>query len=259
MSHTLDAITATGEPIDAAFGRLDTRSLSGRVREELLRAIRSDAFPDDRLPPESELATQLGVSRTTVRAALQSLADDGLVSRRRRHGTVVNRHLLRSWMPLNRLVPFPLLVEQAGHTPTEDLPVHRAEAADELAAEALQVPAGTPCLVVERLVRADGRPVILVTDTVPMERLPVVTEIVPADSTLAFLRANGAGSVDYTRSEIVPCVAGDDHPAGLDVAPGTPYIELRETLFTREHERIAYSRIAVDDSLVRFSLLRRNL
>ena len=38
----------------------------------------------------------LGVSRTTVRAALQSLADDGIVSRRRRHGTVVNRHVLRS-------------------------------------------------------------------------------------------------------------------------------------------------------------------
>jgi GntR family transcriptional regulator len=259
VSHILSYITALEDPTDATLGQLDTRSLSGRVREELLRAIRSDAFPDDRLPPEADLAAQLGVSRTTVRAALQSLADDGLVSRRRRHGTVVNRHLLRSWMPLNRLVPFPLLIEQAGHTPTSDAAVHRAQGADDQAAEALQLSPRTPCLVVERVLRADERPVIVVTDTIPMERLPALAEIVEAESTFAFLRANGAGTVDYARSEIVPCITNGTAPKALDLAPGTPYIELRETLFTREHERIAYSRVAVDDSLIRFSLLRRNL
>jgi GntR family transcriptional regulator len=239
--------------------RLDTRSLSGRVREELLKAIHNDAFPEGRLPPEAELAVQIGVSRTTVRAALQSLADDGIVSRRRRHGTVVNRHVLRSSMGLNRLVSFRSLIEQAGHVASVDRQVHRAQGAEDDAAEALGIEPGTPCLIVKRLLRAGGEPVIHITDTVSLERLPGLGDIVDADSTFEFLAANGAGIVDHVRADIVPRVADKSSPRELDMARGTPYIELRETLFTREHDRIAFSRIAVDDTLVRLSLVRRDL
>jgi GntR family transcriptional regulator len=229
------------------------------VREELLRAIRSDAFPAGKLPPEADLAVQIGVSRTTVRAALQSLADDGIISRRRRHGTVVNAHVLRSSMPLNRLVSFRSLIEQSGHVPSVDPQVHRKQAADADAAAALDLEPRTPCLIVERLLRAGGDPVIHITDTVALDRLPPLDEIVDADSTFEFLAGNGAGIVDYAHAEVVPRVADEQRPRDLEIGPGTPYIELRETLFTREHERIAFSRIAVDDSIVRFSLLRRDL
>jgi GntR family transcriptional regulator len=229
------------------------------VRDELLKAIHGDAFPDDRLPPEAELAVQIGVSRTTVRAALQSLADDGIISRRRRHGTVVNRHVLRSTMPLNRLVAFRALVEQSGHTPTVDPQVHRAQGAEEDAAEALGLVPGARCLLVKRLIRADGDPVIHISDTVALDRLPALGDIVDADSTFEFLTANGVGIVDYARAEIVPRVAERTRPRELNITAGAPYIELRETLFTREHDRIAFSRIAVDDSKVRLTLTRRDL
>jgi GntR family transcriptional regulator len=259
LGPTITAIAATGDSTDAALGKLDTRSLSGRVRDELLRAIHDDRFPEGRLPPEADLAVQLGVSRTTIRAALQSLADDGIISRRRRHGTVINRHVLRSSMGLNRLVSFRALIEQSGHAPSVDPQVHRAQAAGEDAAEALGVEPGTPCLIVKRLLRANGDPVIHITDTVALDRLPDLGDIVDADSTFDFLAANGAGVVDHVRAEIVPRVADRTQPRELEVAPGTPYIELHETLFTREHERIAFSRIAVDDTLVRLSLVRRDL
>jgi GntR family transcriptional regulator len=252
------AIHSPRERDDAGLQRVETRSLSGRVRDELLRAIRSDAFPAGRLPPESELAAQLGVSRTTIRAALQSLADDGIVSRRRRHGTVVNDHLLRTSMLLNRMVSFRSLIAQAGHEPSVDPQVHRRQGADAEAAEALEVEPGEASLVVRRLLRAGGEPVITITDTVPLERLQDPDAVVDADSTFEFLASNGVGTVDYARAEIVPCVATRGRPRELDIAPGSPYVELRETLFSRDHERLAFSRIEVDDTLVRFSLLRRD-
>ena len=230
------------------------------MRDQLLRAIHEDRFPEGRLPPEADLAVQLGVSRTTVRAALQSLADDGIVSRRRRHGTVVNKHVLRSSMGLNRLVSFRTLIEQSGHAPSVDPQIHRVEGADEDAAAALGLEPGTPCLIVKRLLRAGGDPVIHIADTVPLELLPGdLGEIADADSTFEFLAANGVGMVDHVRAEIVPRVADRVSPRELEVAPGVAYIELWETLFTREHERIAFSRIAVDDALVRLSLVRRDL
>ncbi len=233
---------------------LDNRSLTERTRDALLAAIRAEGFPQGRLPPEGDLASQLGVSRTTVRSALQSLASDGLVSRRRRHGTYVNTHLLRASMRLNRLVPFTRLIEQCGYVPSVDPQLHALRAAD-ADAEVLHVAPETPCLVVKRLLRASGEPVITVADVVP----DLGVDVVDAESTFAFLAANGRGPVDYVTCEFIPRLAGEDTPAGLRIAPGRPYIELLETHFSRDHELIAISRVAVDDSLVRLSLLRRDL
>ena len=234
------------------------RPLSLQVRDQLLEAIRGGGFDDGRLPPESELASQLGVSRTTVRAALQGLADDGLVTRRRRHGTVVNAHLLRASMPLNRLVPFRDLIEQCGHEPFVDPPETRRDGASDVAALALGVALGAPCVVVDRLLRAGGTPVIAICDVVPLEHLRVAPEDVRAgDSTFAFLASDGVARAAYATTEIVPRVAQEGEPRGLGIAPGRAYVELRETLFSPDHERIAFSAVAVDDAMVRLSLLRR--
>src|SRR4051812_22988656 len=66
----------------------------GRIGEEILAQVRSlvargDLRPGDRLPPERELALQLGVSRPSVRAALNSLMSMGLLAARRGSGPYV--------------------------------------------------------------------------------------------------------------------------------------------------------------------------
>ena len=234
------------------------RPLTLKVRDELLDAIRSGDFADGRLPPESALALQLGVSRTTVRAVLQGLAADGLVTRRRRHGTVVNAHLLRASMPLNRLVSFHALIEQCGHEASADPQEARVDGAPQLAAVALGVEPGAPCVLVDRLLRAGGEPVIAICDVVPVERLRVdPSDVRPAASTFDFLAHDGVAPAAYATSEIVPLVAEPPNPRGLRIAPGRAYVELRETLFSADHERIAFSSVAVDDAMVRLSLLRR--
>ncbi len=66
------------------------QTLIGQVELTLRRAIAEGQFPDDRLPTAVELAEQLGVSRETVRLALDSLQEEGLLVKYRRRGTFVN-------------------------------------------------------------------------------------------------------------------------------------------------------------------------
>ena len=68
------------------------------VVERICDRIRAGALlPGDRLPPERQLARELAVSRTSVRQALQALAERGVVESRQGDGTYVADELAGSF------------------------------------------------------------------------------------------------------------------------------------------------------------------
>ena len=77
----------------AAFpGRLNRSRLYEQVAEQITAWIaENDLRPGDRIPPERELATRLGVSRATLSQALVALEVIGVVAVRHGDGTVVTR------------------------------------------------------------------------------------------------------------------------------------------------------------------------
>ena len=63
------------------FSPVNGQRMSGEIVDQILKLIRAGQLQEgDRLPPERELATQMGVSRVTVRDALRVLEVMGLVS-----------------------------------------------------------------------------------------------------------------------------------------------------------------------------------
>ncbi len=73
-----------------AADRPETERVSDRVAERLLDLIATGAIaPGERLPGERQLAQQMGVSRVSVRAALQSLKTQGFLSAVQGGGTRV--------------------------------------------------------------------------------------------------------------------------------------------------------------------------
>jgi len=66
----------------------EPRSLDIQAAEQVVRHVavlieRGQLHPGDRLPAERELAQDLGVSRPTIRAGLQTLAAMGVTASRR--------------------------------------------------------------------------------------------------------------------------------------------------------------------------------
>ncbi|MGD9943322.1 MAG: GntR family transcriptional regulator [Burkholderiaceae bacterium] len=73
---------------------LDRRSplpLYAQVARRLKAMISAGDHPADRFYSEGELCTMFGISRATVRQAIQALSDEGWLHRQQGHGTFVNR------------------------------------------------------------------------------------------------------------------------------------------------------------------------
>ncbi len=67
-----------------------SQPLHSRVEQDILDKIQTGPWPvGTRLPREEELAEQMGISRSTLRLALSSLEDKGILQRKKRAGTHV--------------------------------------------------------------------------------------------------------------------------------------------------------------------------
>ena len=148
-----------------AIDRSSPVPLYFQVARHLEEAIQSGAIPTGTLfQNEVDLAASLGLSRPTMRRAMQHLVDKGLVVRRRGIGTRVVQPKLRRPLELTSLNDD---LNQAGRKPsTEVLSFERVEATDEVA-ERLEIPEGTSVLELVRLRRADGEPIAKLTNYLP--------------------------------------------------------------------------------------------
>src|SRR5215472_6069413 len=120
-----------------------------QIAENLKEAIQAGTIaPGERLDNELELAEQLGVSRPTVRQAIQRLVQQGLVVRRRGLGTVVVAPRILRPVALTSLYDD---LAAAERTPTTAVLSLEEIAADDEIAQVLSLAVGTPVLSIERL------------------------------------------------------------------------------------------------------------
>lgn len=112
----------------------------------------------DRLPPEFHLAQRFGVNRHTVRAAINSLAEEGILESRQGQGTFVLRPA-RIAYPIGSRTRFSQgLSEQALATESKLISQKKVTASNEIA-DALNLPDGAKTICLETLSSADGKPI----------------------------------------------------------------------------------------------------
>ena len=239
--------------------RLGGALLSAHAAQRLLQEIAAGRWAAaDRLPPEVELAAALGVSRTVVRDALSELERGGYIERVRGIGTVVNRGVAALDHRMDRKVEFTRRIAESGRTPHTDHLLVTRQAADADAAAALGMTPGQTVLVVTKRMLADDVPVLLCTDTLPLElfggrRLDGVDFARPifdilqqecgiqTTSTIAHLRA-------------VPGAAAERRL--LRLGPDKALLELQETCYSRLCRPVVRSRTVYTDYFD-FALVRK--
>lgn len=249
----------------ASLRRVGNGSLTGRTTDALLDAILNRQFPDNRLPPEPELAEQLAVSRTTIRAALQSLERLGVLSRAPGRGTLVRAHVGRSSIVLQRLIGFRGLLLDRHEVVDVQQRYWVRDHTDEVGAATFKVPVETPVIVSSKTFVADGHPAIHIADQIPLhycapslqEQLLSGGELPAPDSIFDFSRSWPGREIDHTVVEMVPAVASADSTI-LQVEDGMPFMRLLETHYSVIGEPVATSEVHVDDRYVRFHVVRHD-
>jgi GntR family transcriptional regulator len=238
--------------------RIDQTSLARRAREVILDVILSLDAADGRLPAEGVLAEELGVSRTTVRAALQSLQHDGFITRRRGAGTIINRNVVPSRLGLHRLVGFSTLLAEAGHQPSVEVHVRRKATLPLEWAVRLTTEPDVEAYVTEKLFLADGLPAISLTDVIPLDSLRGELGTDVPDSIFELFRRSGKRPIDHAVVELAPRNASVAVARRLGLRRGAAYLALVESHYAAGFTApVALSLIDVNDAYVRFDVVRR--
>lgn len=112
-------------------------------------------YPGEILPTEAELFRVFGVSRTTARASLNKLMQEGLVDRRSGVGSVLVEPKVDQ--PVSQLLGFSEDMKRRGLVPSFILLRANFHVATEDVTEALGLASGDMPFMLERLLKANGR------------------------------------------------------------------------------------------------------
>ncbi len=201
-----------------------------QVADGIERGIANGTYAaGDKLPGETEIAETYRVNRHTVRRALATLAERGLVRAERGSGTYVEAQRRLAY-PLRSRTRFSEIVGAGGHEPRGRL----IEASDDVAtrelARELGLKTGAPLIRIEALRLADRTPICVSTTWLSAEIFPGAGSVFAATRSMTKLLAH-YGIRDYRRgsSKITAAIADATDATHLDLPLGRPVLVVDAT------------------------------
>jgi GntR family transcriptional regulator len=229
------------------------------VREHLRRRV--TALPEQTLlPPEPVLCAEYGVSRITLRRAVDGLVADGHVVREQGRGTYVTRPAVRHEYResfVHRIAGFSsVMSEQGAQVGTKVLTQRIVPAPPGVAAE-LGLDGAEDVVELERLRSVDGEPNHVAHSFLPATVYPrAAEEDFGHGSLYDFLRREY--DADLARARVVVDVgtAGHDEAESLGVIAGSPLLVVATTVRDSGGRPLvhSYSRLRPDVSQVEFEV-----
>jgi GntR family phosphonate transport system transcriptional regulator len=200
-----------------------------QVADGIERAIADGSFAaGERLPGEMEIAGTYRVNRHTVRRALATLAERGLVRAERGSGTYVEAQ--RIAYPLRARTRFSEIVGAGGREPRGQLIGASEEPATRELARRLALKTGASLIRIEALRLADRTPICVGTTWFSAERFPEAGRVYERVRSTTKLLAH-YGIRDYRRAStrVTAGIVDATDAARLDLALGRPVLVVDST------------------------------
>jgi GntR family transcriptional regulator len=234
-------------------------SLTEQVKIHIKEQIVQGAFDAGRIPSETTLATDLNVSRNTVRDALSRLEMEGVIIRKHGAGTFVNKAVALVKTRLAEIVPYEEMILDQGYQPSIQIVRMDHEPASQEMAQEFGIIEGEELFVGEKIYLADEKPVIFYRLYAPNFKLnfPATSDDFRLPVT-EFVDRISEQELTYSVSELVPLNAPPWLTEALDLPEETaPLISFEESGFNPENDMIIKTYSFFRNDLLHLRLVRR--
>jgi len=215
--------------------------------------------PGDRLPPEGELALQLGISRSTLREAVGYLESRGIVYRRHGVGIFISNpahHAPQRGM--DEVESLLSVSEKIGTNYSRFLWKITTPPASTSVADALGAQPGVPVVRAEMAVALNDHPYAYL-DSFILPQYVNLTDLqeYPNGSLLDYLFDQGGINVTHTASKIMATLASPEISGLLNTPENTALLYMNEIYQTQEGKPLVVTLNYFNTQVLNFFLIRR--
>jgi GntR family transcriptional regulator len=195
--------------------------------------------PGDALPGERSTAEKLGVSRTTLRSAVDALVTEGALERIPGSGTFVPR---RPRAPRVGLTSFSEDMRLRGLQPSTRVLRFESSSATGWLAREMNLEKGAPLVYLQRLLLADGIPMAVDENYLPQQRLPGLASMRAPNSLYQLLQDHYGIVPEYGEDQVEAIGASPVQARLLGVSAGDPLLQVVRHAYAGE-DLINYSAV----------------
>ena len=219
-------------------------NLYTQLAESLRSVIQmGELRPGDPIPSEHQLCKTHGVSRPTVRRAIEVLTGEGLLTRRQGMGTFVSK--LKLVQPQGRVIGFSERMIRNGMEPSTRILDRHVLPARQAAPEvvtALALGGNDLVLRLARLRLANDEPLVLETIHLPLGRFADLDNVdLERQSLYQVLKHRYDAEVTFIRESLEPVLLTPHEAALLRTQPGMPGMLARIVTFDQRNDPIEHS------------------
>ncbi|MDO5009589.1 MAG: GntR family transcriptional regulator [Intestinibacter bartlettii] len=213
-----------------------------QLQNSLLEKIKDGTYPKNKaLPTEYELTEQYGVSRITVRQAIDNLVKEGYIEKRRGVGTfVVEREKLNSW-DLGSLKSFEEAFKESNHEiRTEMISIKCIKLNNKL--QNIFDSKEKEVYQLKRVRFIDERPAMYITTYVPASIFPQIDKYDFSSVSLYKTMSDEYKiNISYAEKEFRVIAATKDESEKLKLKIGSPLQEVKTITYDDKNRIIEYS------------------
>ncbi|MFJ7726951.1 GntR family transcriptional regulator [Neobacillus sp. NPDC097160] len=234
----------------------DGSALHLQVKDAIIQLINNGEYkPNSQLPTEADFCEKFGVSRTTVRTALQQLTIDGFIFRKRGSGTFVSGNKVRQTLTTT-VDHFSKQITMQGKKPLIKVINLDVLPADEFLSEQLKIKEGEPVNLLERIRFVNDEPIQFEMAYLPWYKTPALKRKGCEKSLYNQLESQFGLKISKTVESLELMMADDESAEKLKINKGDPCFLLETLAYLSDGSIIEYSRTIYRGDLTHFVIER---
>jgi len=231
------------------------------TKEKLIGYIKKNNLSvGDKLPTENDLSKILGISRLTLREAINALKNEGLINSVQGRGTFVSGSIDNIANTLNNNLGISEMIIASGYKPGVQHFEKKLVKADKSVAKRIGVEEGTDVLVLKRIRTADDKPVVYSMDyLVPKLSAQFLGITDETTSIYSFVEEKCGHQIGSGMAEIQPLAAEEWLAQMLEIEIGAPVLLIKQVVTDMHGESLMYSQEYLRSDCFKLLINRRRL